>query len=225
MLIQHKRFIQMNSTKQTKKRHLNLGPTTQVLLAVGLFVISVLASRNHGMDGWELGVFHWIYGWPNLLMLPFFVVTQFGSIYMLGLLAIFYLASRHFHIVLRLLLSATLAYQLSGFAKDIWGRARPTDFLLDVINRDYIVRGPGFPSGHMALATALALTMGHYLPKRYHWIVWAWIVGVGISRIYLGVHAPLDVLGGFGIGWFSYALFRHVRLYDIKYRKKRPKIA
>jgi len=170
-----------------------------------------------------LDIFHLIYGWPNLLLPVFFIITQFGSIHMLGLLVAVYLTSRHYHIVLRLLLSGTLAYQLSGFAKDIWGRARPNDFLLDVVNRDYIVRGPGFPSGHVALATALALTMGHYLPKKYHWLIAVWIVGVGLSRIYLGVHAPLDVLAGFAIGWFCYALFRHVRLYDIKYGVKRSK--
>ena len=90
---------------------------------------------------------------------------------------------------------------ITGVAKDLWGRARPNELLLDVVNLDYIVRGPGFPSGHMALATALAFTIGHYLPKKYHWVPIVWIVGVGLSRMYLGIHAPLDIVGGFAIGW------------------------
>jgi membrane-associated phospholipid phosphatase len=125
-------------------------------------------------------------------------------------------------VLLRLLLTATLAYQLSGFAKDIWGRARPTEILANVLNLDYVVRGPGFPSGHMALATAMALTVGLYLPRKYQWIVPVWIIGVGLSRMYLGIHAPLDIAGGFAIGWLSYALFRHVRLQDIRFGKRRP---
>lgn len=175
------------------------------------------------MSAWEISLFQSVYGLPDFLHPIFFVVTQFGSIYVLALLLVLYLVKRHYHIVLRLLLTGTLAYLISGVAKDLWGRARPTELLFNVVNLDYTVRGPGFPSGHMALATALAFTLGHYLPKKYHWVPIVWIIGVGLSRMYLGVHAPLDILGGFAIGWGAYALFRHVRLYDINFSRRRPK--
>lgn len=172
------------------------------------------------MTGWEISLFQSIYNLPDFLRPVFLVITQTGSIYMLGLLLVLYLIKKHHHIVLRLLFTGTLAYLVTGVAKDLWGRARPNEILIDVVNLDYVVRGPGFPSGHTAMAAALALALMHYLPKRYRWIVPVWIVGVGLSRVYLGVHAPLDILGGFAIGWASYALFRHVRFYDIKFGKK-----
>lgn len=195
-------------------------PTVQLIAAILLFIISVQVSRGTGIPAWEVALFQTIYDLPSWLHPIFFVVTQFGSILVLALLGLLYLAKRHYHIVLRLLMTGTLAYLLSGVAKDLFGRIRPNEFLIDVINLDYIVRGPGFPSGHMALATAIALTIGHYLPKKYHWIVPVWIIGVGLSRVYLGIHFPLDILGGFAIGWASYALFRHVRLYDITTPRK-----
>lgn len=213
----------MKKIKKNTKKHPKIDPTLQLFLALGLFIISVIASRGAQMSAWEISLFQSVYDLPDFLHPVFFVITQFGSIYVLALLLILYLARKHYHIVLRLLLTGTLAYLLTGVAKDLWGRARPTELLLYIVNLDYIVRGPGFPSGHMALAAALALTIGHYLPKKYHWIPIVWIVGVGLSRMYLGVHAPLDIVGGFAIGWGAYALFRHVRLYDINFSRRRPK--
>lgn len=207
--------------KHLKKHIREPKPTVQLIAAIILFIISVQLSRDASVPDWEVSLFRAVYDLPDFLRPIFFVITQFGSVLVLGLLLLLYFFRRRYHIVLRLLMTGTLAYLVSGLAKDMWGRIRPTEFLVDVINLDYIVRGPGFPSGHMALATALAFTVGHYLPKKYRWIVPVWIIGVGLSRMYLGIHFPLDILGGFAIGWGSYALFRHVRLYDISYPRKR----
>lgn len=209
--------------KKTKILLPRISPTKQLLLAILLFMMSVWASSGKHIAEWEVYQFMLIYDLPNILHPLFFVITQLGSIYLLGLLLIIYIFKKRYHIVLRMLMTGTLAYLVAGFAKDIWGRGRPMDLLENIVNLDYIVRGPGFPSGHMALATALALTAGHYLPRKYHWWAFAWIAGVGLSRMYLGVHFPLDIVGGFAIGWASYALFRHVRLYDISYSRKHSK--
>lgn len=208
---------------KNRKKHLipPLSPTTHLLLAALLFIFSVILTNRPEIPGWEISVFDFVYELPEFLHPVFFAITQTGSIWMIALLLCVYLFWRKYHIVLRLLLTATLAYLLSGFAKDLWGRERPGDLFDHIVNLDYVVRGPGFPSGHTALAAALALTMGHYLPKKYRWIVPVWIIGVALSRMYLGIHFPMDVVGGFAIGWFSYAIFRHVRIYDVAKRKSK----
>lgn len=201
-------------------------PIVQLCIALSIFIISVIASRDKEIANWEIVIFNFVYTLPSYLYLPFFLVTQTGSIFMLGFLSVMYVLKQRYHVVIRLLMSGTLAYTLSGVAKDLWGRVRPTEYLVDIVNLDYVVRGMGFPSGHVALATALALTVGHYLPRKYHWAVGVWIIGVGLSRMYLGIHFPVDIIGGFAIGWFSYALFRNVRLYDVRFNegwKKPPK--
>lgn len=176
------------------------------------------------MHPWEVSVFTFVYDWPDFLHPLFFAVTQIGSIHALGILLLLFLLAKRYHIVLKLLLTAMLAYLVTGFAKDIWGRVRPHEFLLDVVNLDYIVRGPGYPSGHMALATAMALVIGYQTPKKYRWILAVLIIAVGLSRMFLGIHAPLDIVGGFAIGWAAYALVRHVRIYsNFAKRKSQPK--
>lgn len=201
-----------NKTSKIKFTH----PTTQLFFAITLFIVSVLASRGSQMTQWEITLFQYVYGWPESLRWFFITITQLGSIYVLGGLLVLFIIKQRYKIVLRLLLTGTMAYVATGVAKDMWGRMRPHEFLPDVVSLEYVVRGPGFPSGHVALATALAFTLSHYLSKKYRWILIVAVVSVGVSRLYLGIHAPLDIVGGFAIGWASYALFRHVRLYNIK---------
>lgn len=72
--------------------------------------------------------------------------------------------------------------------------------------------GSAFPSGHTTTATIgyglLAVLIANLWPRARNWaLVGAAViaVGVGLSRIYLGVHWPTDVLGGWllGVGWFA----------------------
>ena len=201
-----------------KRHHIKLNPTQQALLAVLLLVGSALFARGTSLSGFESDMFYTIYHLPDWLYPPFYIVTQLGSIYVLGVLLLAYFAKEHYHIVIRLLMTGTLAYLLAGFIKGLWGRVRPHELLPDIITLDYF-QGAGFPSGHVALATALAITLAHYFGRRFYWVAAAWIIGVALSRMYLGVHLPLDIVGGFAVGWFSYAIFRHVRLYDVRHKR------
>lgn len=74
--------------------------------------------------------------------------------------------------------------------------------------------GPSFPSGHTSCATLVALAAAWVIasrlrPGRARVLVWVgaavWAGGVGASRVWLGVHWPTDVLGGwlFGATWFA----------------------
>jgi len=196
-------------------------PTIQLGLAILLFIVAAWMVSDGKLAEWEKDLFNTVYDLPSWLNPLFLAITQLGSVYMLMGLSIAYLLKAHYHIVIRLLMSGTLAYLLAGVAKDLIGRGRPIDFMSDLITRDYMVRGAGFPSGHAALATTIALTMGHHIPRKYWWAIPLAIVAVCISRIYLGVHAPMDVVGGFAIGWASFALFQHVKLRDLKKRQEK----
>ncbi len=74
--------------------------------------------------------------------------------------------------------------------------------------------GSSFPSGHMTFFFALALVVW-YVNRT--WGAWYLVLSsiVGVARIYVGVHWPLDILGGAAIGllcgWFVHWLLRRSR--------------
>jgi membrane-associated phospholipid phosphatase len=146
-------------------------------------------------------------------------LTQLGSASaVLGAVLISYLGGFR-QLAWRFLLTGYTAYMLVVLAKLIINRPRPFVLLSGIHERELLVSGNGFPSGHTAVATALALTIAPHLPRHWRWLPLAWIVSVALSRIYLGVHAPLDIVGGFGIGLAVAATLHFFVNTDKKLRK------
>ncbi|MBQ3099528.1 MAG: phosphatase PAP2 family protein [Clostridia bacterium] len=79
--------------------------------------------------------------------------------------------------------------------------------------------GYSFPSGHTQAATSLFGTLALYFKKWYVKLVCVLLfLLVGFSRMYLGVHTPLDVLVSMGVTlFFSVAVFIAIdKIYDTR---------
>lgn len=102
---------------------------------------------------------------------------------------------------------------LNGLLKLYFARIRPDPFF------DYPLPGsPSFPSGHAlyaasvfgGLAVLLSARLGNHLLRILVWSAAILLAGlVGLSRVYLGVHYPSDVLAGYAIGviWVTAVAF------------------
>ncbi len=101
----------------------------------------------------------------------------------------------------------------------VWvGRERPC-VALPIEPLTGVLTSGSFPSAHagnMASVVGLAIAIGGW--RIGFW--WGWLpLMVGLSRVYVGVHYPLDVMGGWAIGalygygvgwlWNRYAQLRH----------------
>ena len=132
-----------------------------------------------------------------------------------------YLVKRR-DLMVYLLAAAGTGTLFSNLLKAGFGRPRP-----DVVPHEIVVYTASFPSGHSLVAAVIYLTLGVLLAEaqtRYRLKAYILSIAIiltlliGISRIYLGVHWPSDVLAGWLAGSAWAFMFWIVAHYMKKYR-------
>lgn len=101
-----------------------------------------------------------------------------------------------------LLLTVALTDVIAAQIIKPWiGRIRPSHAMLDNINLLVSKGGKyGFVSNHAANTMAAATIIGYFY-KKWKSVVITISIIVGFSRVYVGVHYPFDVLGGWLFGY------------------------
>lgn len=172
---------------------------------------------------------HWVvvHRWAPLdaLMLAVSTVGRVGLVWLaLGFVA-WRLDRRRAAGVWQMVLAASLATTLAeAVVKPIVHRPRPFEVVADA---PLIGGEPGeysFPSGHAASSFAAAFALSHVWPTA-RLPFWALAVLITLSRVYIGVHYPLDVIAGallgLAVGYFVIGRTRW-RIETRKPRDERP---
>ena len=157
------------------------------------FVLDVASYRNSFLDPIFLFLNYADSFYFNFLLIPFVWV---GFSYRWGL-RLFYL----------LVINSIL----NSFFKNLVGWPRPCMDFPDV--GMFCPHNFGFPSGGAQTCMLLGGLLIYYWKTRAAWIIGvSYILLISFSRIYLGVHYPIDILGGWAISLAF--LFLYVQLID-----------
>jgi len=172
-----------------------------------------MASEMDYLLTLDRAVFLWINNrWANPYLDAFFsAITWLGNGWIIfAVVAIFFAVKRpdYLHQHLPWIIGVMLLSGLCVFAlKKTIPRPRPlTDFapLIEAGKVHIHVLGEqlryrSFPSGHTQTAFAAGVYLSLLLP-RWTPLFIALAIAVGLSRIYVGSHFPLDVIGGCAVG-------------------------
>jgi undecaprenyl-diphosphatase len=134
--------------------------------------------------------------------------TALGGIAVLSLITIaaggFLALERKYRALVLIVVAVVGGLIFSAVLKQLFARPRP-----DLVPHGSAVYTASFPSGHSMMSAITYLTLGALLArvqtrkrlKAYLLCLAIFLTGlVGISRVYLGVHWPTDVLAGWTVG-------------------------
>ncbi len=132
------------------------------------------------------------------LNLIFETLTHLGSILAIVFFGIFLYVIGHKREAVLVLATIVIGVIIIAPLKIIVHRPRPYLTIHEVIPLE-IESGTSFPSGHAERAFALASVLSDRRLIKLTLYVYAFLIA--FSRVYIGVHYPLDVIAGSIIGW------------------------
>jgi undecaprenyl-diphosphatase len=200
------------------KSQLGLGLTASfVIFALAVWALSGLLDAvldNETLVRIDFSVASWFHAHATATGLAIFnAITQLGSpvVVVIVIVVALYLWRRREMLLLWNWLGANLGGKaLQYVLKNTVHRSRPQYGATYLNGHSY-----SFPSGHTMSATVCYLLLAYLIASRVNarsrrrWLAFgiaaAIVVAVGLSRLYLGVHYPSDVLGGVAasVAWLA----------------------
>lgn len=171
----------------------------KLALGIGVLIAATVPTRRDRPPRLEMEIFEAVNGLPDSLHPPLWPVMQFGALAAAPVTAgVVWLTGDRARAV-RVLAAGTATWVLAKGVKRVIRRGRPASVEPNVHVRGHAQTGDGYVSGHAAVSVALAAGAIRAVPVLDP-VLAVLAATVGLSRMYVGAHLPLDVLGGAALG-------------------------
>lgn len=129
------------------------------------------------------------------------------------IIILYSLFKKHLREALFLLVNTLGSFGANSLIKQIFQRTRPLDFAL--VKQG----GLSYPSGHAMVVMSMYLACFYLLTRKLEdkkkrsiiaVLVGVYIASMGLSRMYLGVHWPTDIIGGYICGYLLYDISKRI---------------
>lgn len=182
-----------------------------------IFIITTFIAAR-GVPYWEEQLFRFMNNWQAPEFVTTFARISSDIVWAAVLVtAVLLLVKKYFWGAWKVAVPAVASYVFVFLAEHVIGRARPEVLLAN----DTVLRasqdGMGFPSGHAATMAAIVAVVWLYSSWRVRTVGVILLLLVSWSRVYLGVHFPLDVFTGMAVGVGAVCI---VRLLPQKIRQR-----
>lgn len=212
-----KKVLQMNLSKAPTFLPVTGGLLVLLLAMYVLLVIGFVELADEVNEGelvFDRVAMAWVQQWHTAGLTELMrLLTEAGGVIGVGLLTVLSVSvyALRGHLKASIMVGASVlgALVINLTLKGIFERERPHFWEHFVYESGY-----SFPSGHAMASAALAISLMFLLWRtRYRW--WAlgggigYMLLVGISRMYLGVHYPTDIIAGWSVSflWVSLVAF------------------
>ncbi|WP_422484480.1 phosphatase PAP2 family protein [Gudongella sp. DL1XJH-153] len=156
-----------------------------------------------------------VHGNNNILVIRIMEVISFlGSEVFLfpvmGTAIAYFTIKKRYYIATLLLVSSLGSFIVNHILKQIFQRPRPFEYFL--VEQG----GLSYPSGHSMVSMTMLLTIAYLLirktvDKKQKSRIWTaaliYIFLMGVSRVFLGVHWPSDIIGGYAAGYVFFEAY------------------